>query len=334
MGRSPPEPGLIDVDVDVDVDEMLNASGSPGVRASCPRAFGELDFGVDLDAFDASQGEEQIPPSSSRSRIVASAKTGLHTRETARAMASVHEESTRVVHGDALSSLSLPPPALDPVSQSPVGVAHPQDEEQTRAWSTAPEDLSAASTSPECRPSSFGPNAAPSASGVSTPDDTVAAMRDLYAKGDAEGALAIGVQLRQSVGPPALRNGGDYPDASVFVEFGDVEVEVEVGEMNDPYGGLVPLEGLLASSDPASAAAPPPAAPPLLSLTERQSVPRILKSAGEVAKLPIDHRAGFLLAHVDGMQTLEEILDVCAMPPTEALHLIGKLTQMGVIEFE
>jgi len=54
----------------------------------------------------------------------------------------------------------------------------------------------------------------------------------------------------------------------------------------------------------------------------------------EIAKLPIDHRAGFLLAHVDGMQTLEEILDVCAMPATEALALIAKLEKMGVIELE
>ena len=31
---------------------------------------------------------------------------------------------------------------------------------------------------------------------------------------------------------------------------------------------------------------------------------------------------------------LEEILDVCAMPATEALELISKLKTMGVIEFE
>lgn len=54
----------------------------------------------------------------------------------------------------------------------------------------------------------------------------------------------------------------------------------------------------------------------------------------EIAKLPIDHRAGFLLAHVDGMHTLEELLDVCAMPATEALALIAKLNEMGVIDFE
>jgi hypothetical protein len=34
------------------------------------------------------------------------------------------------------------------------------------------------------------------------------------------------------------------------------------------------------------------------------------------------------------MQTLEEILDICAMPYAEALALISSLKEMGVIEFE
>lgn len=61
-------------------------------------------------------------------------------------------------------------------------------------------------------------------------------------------------------------------------------------------------------------------------------IPRVKKSPGEIAKLPIDHRAGFLLAHIDGMQSVEEILDICAMPESEALDLIEKLETLGVIE--
>ena len=100
-----------------------------------------------------------------------------------------------------------------------------------------------------------------------------------------------------------------------------------------PSGGLIPADpldderGIVARVDP-------PCAAPHLTLTERHSIPRSLKSLAEIARLPIDHRAGFLLAHVDGMQTLEEILDVCAMPAAEALALIANLKEMGVIEFE
>ncbi len=51
----------------------------------------------------------------------------------------------------------------------------------------------------------------------------------------------------------------------------------------------------------------------------------------QITRLPIDHRAGFLLAHIDGTQTMEEILDVCAMPRGEALDLIAELASLGVL---
>ncbi len=117
-------------------------------------------------------------------------------------------------------------------------------------------------------------------------------------------------------------------------------------DLSDPFGGLIPLDDVdeQASGMPTFA---PPAAPDgrgdracralccAASLAHRAPQhPLHPKAAGDLSKLPIDHRAGFLLAHVDGMQTLEEILDVCAMPATEALELIDKLQKMGVIEFE
>ena len=90
--------------------------------------------------------------------------------------------------------------------------------------------------------------------------------------------------------------------------------------------------------------APPPSAPPSspgsvapasgLTLTQRQSIPRVLVSPSEIAKLPIDHRGGFLLTHIDGMHTLEEILDICAMPAAEALEILRNLEAHRVIEFD
>ena len=99
--------------------------------------------------------------------------------------------------------------------------------------------------------------------------------------------------------------------------------------VDDPFGGLVPVdddeEEAPPSLDPAVAA---------LTLTQRQAIPRLAKSRDEIAKLPIDHRGGFLLGFIDGNQTLEEILDICAMPTTDALGLIEGLQAMGVIEFD
>ncbi len=60
-------------------------------------------------------------------------------------------------------------------------------------------------------------------------------------------------------------------------------------------------------------------------------VPRVVVPMHQITRLPIDHRAGFLLAHIDGTQTMEEILDVCAMPRGEALDLIAELASLGVL---
>jgi hypothetical protein len=164
-------------------------------------------------------------------------------------------------------------------------------------------------------------------------------MRELYAKGDADGALALGAALGERIAPSG---GDDHPDASIVVEYGEQSID-----MLDPYGGLLLMDDDLAATSTvvpppvgsSETTAPPPAviiaAPAAgLTLTERQSIPRLLKSITEISKLKIDHRAGFLLAHVDAMHTLEEILDICAMPSAEALALISSLTEMGVIEFE
>jgi hypothetical protein len=50
--------------------------------------------------------------------------------------------------------------------------------------------------------------------------------------------------------------------------------------------------------------------------------------------LGLDHRSGFLLSRVDGVCTLEELLDVCGMPRLEALKTLADLLERGAIRFE
>src|SRR5262249_1751228 len=147
-------------------------------------------------------------------------------------------------------------------------------------------------------------DAAPSQSnesGIATRDDRVAAMREAYARGDADGALELAHSVRGDALPPQVS--GDHPDASICVQFGEEEID-DAG----PYGGLIPVdEGTVQLT--AAVLEPAPcvdAVTSALSLTQRQSIPRVTKTPAEVAKLPIDPRGGFLLAQVDGMQTLEE----------------------------
>lgn len=145
-----------------------------------------------------------------------------------------------------------------------------------------------------------------SASHVAAKDDRVAAMRELYARGDADAALALAEAMDAVTVPPP--------------ELIPVDEEEPVHERD------------MTCIARSTTTVPP--APMLATLTERHGIPRVVLPPQEISKLPIDHRAGFLLGFIDGMQTMEEILDVCAMTPGEALDLIRSLVDMGVIVIE
>lgn len=63
-------------------------------------------------------------------------------------------------------------------------------------------------------------------------------------------------------------------------------------------------------------------------------IPIVAVPAEQLRWLTLDHRAGFLLSHVDGVSTLEEILDISGMPHLEAMRLIYELLQQKVIVFQ
>lgn len=296
MGDSKALPGFGQVDLDIEGGSRAASPNEPAPESG----FGHLEL-------DVGEPDEPLPPSTSR-------VFNAESRPPRGRATSVHDESTRIVSGDALAMASRPPPP---------GL---HDDGSTRAWAEIDSALEAADeTSP--------PRSNQSASGVAARDGRVAAMRELYARGDAAGALALASTLGQDVTFPSHPGGSfDSPDASVFVEFGEQSIDFD-----DAFGGLIPIDDEQEAAPPLSTASatvtsPPPGAQ--LTLTERQSIPRRLTALADMSKLKIDHRAGFLLAHVDGMQTLEEILDVCAMPAAEALALIANLKALGVIEFD
>ena len=296
MGDSKALPGFSQVDLDIEGGPAAASSNEPAPESG----FGHLDL-------DVGEPDEPLPPSTSRVFNAESRPPRGHAT-------SVHDESTRIVSGDALAMVSRPPPpAL-------------HDDGSTRAWAEIDSALEAAD---ETTP----PRSNQSASGIATRDGRVAAMRELYARGDAAGALALASTLGQDASFPSNTGGSfDSPDASVVVEFGEQSIAIE-----DAFGGLIPMDEDEELAPPLSRASatvtsPPPGAQ--LTLDRAAEHPAPPHALADMSKLKIDHRAGFLLAHVDGMQTLEEILDVCAMPAAEALALIANLKAMGVIEFE
>lgn len=62
-----------------------------------------------------------------------------------------------------------------------------------------------------------------------------------------------------------------------------------------------------------------------------RSVPRLLKSKDEIAAAPIDHRAGFLLAHIDGTTTVQGLVDIAGMAENEVHEILERLRRLGIV---
>jgi hypothetical protein len=69
------------------------------------------------------------------------------------------------------------------------------------------------------------------------------------------------------------------------------------------------------------------------SIGSLQKVPVVAAPLDEVHASTVDHRAGFVLAQVDGATNLEEILDVCGMSSLDALRIVSELARRQIIVF-
>lgn len=62
-------------------------------------------------------------------------------------------------------------------------------------------------------------------------------------------------------------------------------------------------------------------------------VPMVMVPRDQLRWLSIDHRAGFVLSLVDGVSSLEMILDVSGMPELDTLRILTELSQQRIIAF-
>ena len=188
---------------------------------------------------------------------------------------------------------AIPGPVAAEQARAPEA-AGPASDRATRAARVDAELLEAARTGATEPPARR--SSIPSASGITERRDAIAELRDLYARGDAAAALEVAAELGGRVVPRTAA-----PPAWAAED-----------------GTAIAVAGDRASLLPA--------------MISREGIARVRLPPDEIAKLAIDHRAGFLLAHVDGMHSMEEILDVCAMPEAEALAILERLCALGVIE--
>jgi hypothetical protein len=61
------------------------------------------------------------------------------------------------------------------------------------------------------------------------------------------------------------------------------------------------------------------------------AIPVVVLTPQEIVALPLDARSGFLLARVDGVSSLQTLLDVSAMPWGEAMSLLEELLALGAV---
>lgn len=62
-----------------------------------------------------------------------------------------------------------------------------------------------------------------------------------------------------------------------------------------------------------------------------QIVPRLVRTKAEIAAAPIDHRAGFLLAHIDGKTSVQGLVDIAGMGEDEVQQILDRLRRLGIV---
>lgn len=66
-------------------------------------------------------------------------------------------------------------------------------------------------------------------------------------------------------------------------------------------------------------------------LGEMTSRPRVVLKDDEIIWLNLDHRAGFVLAQIDGMVSFEDLFEVCGMSRLDTARILAQLIEEGVI---
>jgi hypothetical protein len=64
-----------------------------------------------------------------------------------------------------------------------------------------------------------------------------------------------------------------------------------------------------------------------------EKVPIVMVPRDQLRWLSIDHKAGFVLSLVDGVSSVEMILDVSGMQELDALRILSELAQQRIISF-
>lgn len=62
-----------------------------------------------------------------------------------------------------------------------------------------------------------------------------------------------------------------------------------------------------------------------------RAVPWLVMTMDQVKGLPLDPRAGLIISLIDGLCTIEMILDMSGIPENEAIDILGRMMELKVI---
>ncbi|MCL2723564.1 MAG: hypothetical protein FWD69_03920 [Polyangiaceae bacterium] len=136
-------------------------------------------------------------------------------------------------------------------------------------------------------------------------DTRIDTLRELYTNGDVNAALVLASEIVRTSTRPSV--------AETFEDVVDDDEPTDV--MNVPVRSAPPV-----SAGPRS--------------SRRPRVPRLLLSPAELQRLTLDQQTRLLLAHIDNVHTIEQIIELCAITVEEAITVFLKLEARGVIAIE
>jgi hypothetical protein len=183
-----------------------------------------------------------------------------------------------------------------------------------------------------------------SASAFERPESSTAARRSLLNLADDAPDLSLDAAPEPSDALDLVAQAGDrrspVPQVPSAGEHDPLREMRERFSLGDYSGALVMAESLL-EEDPNQAEAQKYVESCRAVLEQMYTarigpldrVPFVAVPPEQLRWLSIDHRAGFVLSHVDGACSLEQILDVSGMPTLDALRILYELAQQRVIGF-
>lgn len=125
----------------------------------------------------------------------------------------------------------------------------------------------------------------------------------------------------------AIAKGEIDPDARETREEGLVALD-------DPFGGLIPVDddgvalGAIDDEWLVDECTPMPVVPHEIRMN---AVPQLCMAATSLVALPLDRRSGFVLSHIDGVRSVEEVVDIANLTADDTLEALAALANLGAI---